>query len=328
MTTIRVASRSRYTVISNAAINDARLSFRARGVLVWLLAKPDDWTTSAEALASQATEGRDAVRSAMRELVNAGYLIRDKHRGPGGTWVSCLTIYEEPQVTPETGNPPSDNQRSETQAPYKELSLKTETNNTSPSTDVDDQLALFDVFWKDYPRKVSKPHARRAWAAALRRGVRAGQILRGMEPWLLAWEGSDPKFVPHAATWLNGERWNDDPTPSGDGVATRTLDPVIGMTITAFALDTFGNCDRGQTRHLMDVATTLHKWDFGGGEIAVRVAAMMRRGRIETITARDCANLPHFDRFRGDPSPAFEGDEPDLLDAMRRAYKNQRWVQR
>lgn len=78
MTTIRVASRSRYTVISNAAINDARLSFRARGVLVWLLAKPDDWTTSAEALASQATEGRDAVRSAMRELANAGYIIRDK----------------------------------------------------------------------------------------------------------------------------------------------------------------------------------------------------------------------------------------------------------
>ena len=333
MTTIRVASRSRYTVISNAAINDARLSFRARGVLVWLLAKPDDWTTSAEALATQATEGRDAVRSAMRELVDAGYIVRDKHRGPGGTWTSCLTIYEEPQVAPEPGNPstdnqPTGNQPSEIQAPYKELSLNTETNNTSPSTDVDDQLALFDTFWKDYPRKVSKPHARRAWTAALRRGVRAGQILRGMEPWLLAWEGSDPKFVPHAATWLNGERWNDDPTPSGDGVATRTLDPVIGMSITAFALDTFGDCTQQQSRHLATVALLLHRWGFGGGEIAVRVAAMTRRVPIDAITARDCANMPHFDRFQGDPSPAFEGDEPDLLDAMRRAYKNQRWVQR
>lgn len=324
MTTIRVASRSRYTVISNAAINDARLSFRARGVLVWLLAKPDDWTTSAEALASQATEGRDAVRSAMRELGNAGYIVRDKHRGPGGTWVSCLTIYEEPQVTPETGNPPSDNQPSDNQALYKELSLKTETNNTSPSTDVD---AAFAAFWQQYPNKVSKPHATKAWRSATRKAS-AETITAGLAPWLARWEAekTEKKFIPHASTWLNGERWTDAPEPPPS--AAVGLDPVIGMTIAAFALDQFGDCSSEQTRHLLDVATTLHKWNFGGGEIAVRVAAMMRRGRIETITARDCATLPYFERFQGDPSPAFEGDEPDMIDAMRRAYKNQRWVQR
>ncbi|RIK03508.1 MAG: replication protein, partial [Acidobacteria bacterium] len=32
-----------FTILSNAAINDGRLSFRARGVLMWLLSKPADW---------------------------------------------------------------------------------------------------------------------------------------------------------------------------------------------------------------------------------------------------------------------------------------------
>ncbi|MHC3367673.1 hypothetical protein AAI421_12135 [Rhodococcus aetherivorans] len=56
---------SNFTILSNAAINDERLSFRARGVLIWLLSEPDDWRTRSDSIAGHSPkDGRDAIRSA------------------------------------------------------------------------------------------------------------------------------------------------------------------------------------------------------------------------------------------------------------------------
>ncbi|WP_367132768.1 MULTISPECIES: hypothetical protein [Streptomyces] len=62
-----------FTVISNATLEDSRLSFRARGILAFLLAKPDGWIARTEAIATQGKEGRDAVRNAVKELKEIGY---------------------------------------------------------------------------------------------------------------------------------------------------------------------------------------------------------------------------------------------------------------
>ncbi|MGI5526868.1 hypothetical protein ACQEVX_05375 [Streptomyces syringium] len=62
-----------FTVISNATLEDSRLSFRARGILAFLLAKPDGWIARTEAIATQGKEGRDAVRNAVKELKVIGY---------------------------------------------------------------------------------------------------------------------------------------------------------------------------------------------------------------------------------------------------------------
>lgn len=63
----------------------------------------------------------------------------------------------------------------------------------------------FEQFWKEYPRKDDKGHARKAWAAA-RRKAASEAILAGLRRHQFA---EDPKFRPLAATWLNGERWAD-----------------------------------------------------------------------------------------------------------------------
>ena len=109
MTTFRVARRSRYAVIDRATANDDTLSFRARGVLLWLLDKPDDWRCDSEVIARAGTEGREAVRTALRELEGAGYLRREKVRSEKGRWVTVTTVYERPEVTgdgfPGVGRP-------------------------------------------------------------------------------------------------------------------------------------------------------------------------------------------------------------------------------
>ncbi|MEE2034790.1 replication protein [Rhodococcus chondri] len=97
---------SNFTILSNAVINDDRLSFRARGVLAWLLSKPDDWHTRSESIAAQSPrEGRDAIRSALRELADLGYLVREKIQNERGQWSTIQTIYEEPVTDPRPEKP-------------------------------------------------------------------------------------------------------------------------------------------------------------------------------------------------------------------------------
>ncbi|ASS55895.1 hypothetical protein [Rhizobium leguminosarum] len=70
-------------------------------------------------------------------------------------------------------------------------------------------MNTFDDFWREYPRKVSRKDAMRAWEKAIKVELPAVIIasLRRQIPYL----SSRPvEFRPHAATWLNGWRWEDE----------------------------------------------------------------------------------------------------------------------
>lgn len=135
MTTYRVAHRRRYTSVDRATVNDDTLSFRARGVLVWLLDKPDDWRCDSEAIARAGKEGREAVRAALRELDAAGYLRREKVRGDRGRWLTITTVYERPETEPTedgfpgVGGPGAGNPGAKTEDEDK----RTETERETPS---------------------------------------------------------------------------------------------------------------------------------------------------------------------------------------------------
>lgn len=75
--------------------------------------------------------------------------------------------------------------------------------------DWDEALSLL---WPDFPRKVGKPAALRAW-----RGIRPqtqetfDAIEAGLVRWVAYWHGKDRDKVCHPATWLNQRRWEDEP---------------------------------------------------------------------------------------------------------------------
>ena len=73
----------------------------------------------------------------------------------------------------------------------------------------------FAFFWDAYPRKVGKGQALRAWGTALEK-TDAGTITAAVKAY--QWP-DDLQFVPHPATWLNGERWEDE--PFDNSLATR-----------------------------------------------------------------------------------------------------------
>lgn len=130
VTTIRIAKRAKFVRIPNASVQDRRLSFRARGLLSFLLSQPDDWRVDSDSLASHAPEGRDAIRTALNELQTTGYLVRERSRDEMGRWTTETTLHE----VPGPGNPASEDQASEDQAlKAKQLKQTTKSGRASPN---------------------------------------------------------------------------------------------------------------------------------------------------------------------------------------------------
>lgn len=93
---IRASARRAYTVISNVPLNDDRLSWEARGLLAWLLSKPDRWKVIAAAIRNCGPAGRDKIDRILSELEENGYLVRKQRHGEDGRFTYEVTIYEEP----------------------------------------------------------------------------------------------------------------------------------------------------------------------------------------------------------------------------------------
>jgi hypothetical protein len=74
-----------FTLIENDIVRNASLSWKARGVLCWLLSHSPGWETNVEAIVSQGDLGRDGVNGVLRELELAGHLRRSQKRNLDGT---------------------------------------------------------------------------------------------------------------------------------------------------------------------------------------------------------------------------------------------------
>jgi len=98
MAVFRVERTHNYTVMSNYHLRDKGLSLKAKGLLSQMLSLPEDWDYTLAGLAKINAEGRDAIRAAVQELEQAGYIRRSRVRDDKG----CLrgteyVIYERPQ---------------------------------------------------------------------------------------------------------------------------------------------------------------------------------------------------------------------------------------
>ena len=87
--------------------------------------------------------------------------------------------------------------------PETERETKKEKKRIPPSVDG------FDLFWNEYPRKVGRGLAVKAWSKAIAKTLPA-TIMDGLTQWKRSKDfPSEEKYIPHATTWLNAERWLD-----------------------------------------------------------------------------------------------------------------------
>jgi len=84
MAKIRVERNKGYTVMSNFHLKDKTITLKSKGLLSMMLSLPDKWRYSTRGLAAICKEGVDAIGASLKELENAGYIIRNQIRGERG----------------------------------------------------------------------------------------------------------------------------------------------------------------------------------------------------------------------------------------------------
>ncbi len=92
--------QNNFVMMDKTFLEDTRLSFKAKGILAYLLSKPDNWKVIVGNLVNSSTDGKKAIYSGLKELKDCGYYkkipIRDENGRKIIRWES--TIYEIPEL--------------------------------------------------------------------------------------------------------------------------------------------------------------------------------------------------------------------------------------
>lgn len=81
---------------SNYYLTDNNLSLKAKGLLSLMLSLPEDSVFTVNELTPHCRDGKSAIQSALKELVDYCYLRRNKTRDRLGHYVYTWDIYEDP----------------------------------------------------------------------------------------------------------------------------------------------------------------------------------------------------------------------------------------
>ena len=135
MAVFRVERNKGYTVMSNHHLRNKDLSLKAKGLLSQMLSLPEDWDYTLKGLSLINREQIDAIRAAIRELEQAGYIVRSRERDSQGRLRGAdYVIYEQPQPVPDSPtleNPMLDNPTQEKPTLGKPTQLNKDISRTN-----------------------------------------------------------------------------------------------------------------------------------------------------------------------------------------------------
>ena len=112
----RVRKEDNFTRVHNEVLRRSDISWKAKGILVYILSLPDDWTIYLEEIVKHSTDGMTSFRAGWKELKDKGYVKRVPVR-EGGKIVRWDTYINETVDTTASvllvGNPQVENQQVE-----------------------------------------------------------------------------------------------------------------------------------------------------------------------------------------------------------------------
>lgn len=210
-----------FTVLYNSVLMDPRLDLKTKGLFAIIQSFPADWEYSVSGLAARVGIGRDGIRSCLRQLETAGYLLREQPHGEHGHFARTEFVFQDQAplpkapltdlpstVEPSTAEPSPVNP---TQV-NKHLSKETKNKPPIPPEGAAEQAKLFERFWKAYPRHTAKADAKKAWDK-LKPDLPLCHTMAAALKWQKqseSWQRDKGRYIPMAATWLNQRRWEDE----------------------------------------------------------------------------------------------------------------------
>lgn len=148
MAVFKIEKQKNYTVMSNYHLQDKNLSYRAKGLLSFMLSLPEDWDYSMKGLVAVSKENIKAIRTILNELKENGYLDIIKIRGEKGYYKYEYVIREIPKFVEKEKNNP-DTQKGYTDEGYAvgEHQINTNKKNTKEQIvkNVKENLPFLDI---------------------------------------------------------------------------------------------------------------------------------------------------------------------------------------
>jgi hypothetical protein len=119
------------------------------------------------------------------------------------------------------GEPPSENTQGNNTHSNSTRSSKNTPPSSSGKTPTDEG---FEQFWKLYPKKKSRKDAAKAWAKLKPNDELRQIVITALGSHCVSedWAKDGGRYIPNAATWLNGERWHDELAPAAGKTSTFT----------------------------------------------------------------------------------------------------------
>jgi hypothetical protein len=228
---VRANPEQGYTKLSNAFLQDSRVSYETRGLLAEILSRPDDWEITIAALVKSGPAGRDKVYRMMQEAVKCGYAEPKKdRRGDGAFQRHSYRVTDDPRLLIEQvaaeimemeGAPFPENQEVEPlpenpEVAKPEVDARQAISGESGSGESAQPLsALPDTA---NPTRTNKRELQRKDTDTSLRSVSAGD---------------DDTLDPKEVVWSNGLRWLAKAT----GDPEKRLRSVIGKWLKAVTFD-------------------------------------------------------------------------------------------
>lgn len=228
---IRLERTNGFTVLQNDLIRDRRLSLKTKGLFAVLASLPPGWDYSVRGLCKLADVGRDAIKTALIELENAGYLERTQNR-EGGKFSSCTYLIRDvsvnPQVNdspltgfpstvfPSTENPPQVNKdlskERSSNTPYSPPPGDGERRHRSPKSVPEWKPERFEGLWNFYPKQGKKDRVKavREWDKLKPDDALIDQIAQALVRQKASDEWQRGIGIPYLCRYLSHQRWKDE----------------------------------------------------------------------------------------------------------------------
>ena len=251
-TFIRVVKNTNFSVINNEFLRRNDLSWKAKGILAYILTLPDNWIIRLNEVMRHATEGEKAFRSGWKELTELGYVERKPIRSGNriSSWETIIREKPDISTNPELScfvhvddvhvqngkllntnntkylNKQSTNIYSSSDDERQPLSLVDDVQHRSDKAKEDTskkekakQLdSDFEALWKLYPNKKGKAKAKKAYIKAIKDGVTNKEIQDGIVAYTkeIKAKNTNKEYIKHGSTWFNNRAWEDeyDTTPT------------------------------------------------------------------------------------------------------------------
>jgi hypothetical protein len=193
--------------------------------IAWRCERDGEWKASHEDIQQETRLSERKVKTALKVLRDRGFLASRRSSAYDATMVwsvrldtdeTSVSESDETSVSPSSKTGETDPMTAFTLLPQDIVKAQRVTKAKAI------RGYAFDEWWAIVPKKVAKGAAERAYRTALTKTTH--DVLMKATRDLIGWNALGPRqYIPNPATWLNGERWNDEVVPESKAQKPRDL---------------------------------------------------------------------------------------------------------